>query len=206
MKIAFVHGFILALGLILPLGVQNLFVLQQGMQQPRFRRTLPAVMTAASCDTLLIAGAVSGVSLLLLELQWLQVALLFLGSVFLFYLGWKNWQGAGNTAAAVIQTEPLTSRQQILFAVSVSLLNPYAFLDILGVIGTSSLQYAGPEKLAFTFAAVLVSWLWFTTLSLLGGVFDHLPARWQQPRQLQRLSAVFIWGSAVYLLYQGCGL
>ena len=68
MKIAFVHGFILALGLILPLGVQNLFVLQQGMQQLRFRRTLPAVMTAASCDTLLIAGAVSGVSLLLLEL------------------------------------------------------------------------------------------------------------------------------------------
>ena len=79
MKIAFVHGFILALGLILPLGVQNLFVLQQGMQQLRFRRTLPAVMTAASCDTLLIAGAVSGVSLLLLELQWLQGALLFLG-------------------------------------------------------------------------------------------------------------------------------
>ena len=206
MKIAFVHGFILALGLILPLGVQNLFVLQQGMQQPRFRRTLPAVMTAASCDTLLIAGAVSGVSLLLLELQWLQVALLFLGSAFLFYLGWKNWQGAGNTAAAVIRTEPLSSRQQILFAVSVSLLNPYAFLDILGVIGTSSLQYAGSEKLAFTFAAVLVSWLWFTTLSLLGGVFDHLPACWQQPRQLQRLSAAFIWGSAVYLLYQGCGL
>ena len=205
MEIAFIHGFILALGLILPLGVQNLFVLQQGMQQPGFRKTLPAVMTAASCDTLLIAGAVSGVSMLLLEMQWLQTSLLLFGGVFLCYMGWKNWHEAGKTAADVIRTEQLTARQQILFAVSVSLLNPYAFLDILGVIGTSSLQYGGIEKMAFTVATVLVSWLWFTALSLLGGVFDRLPEHWRQPRLGQRLSAVFIWGSAVYLLYQGCG-
>ena len=36
MSRAFFHGFILALGLILPLGVQNLFVLQQGMLHQAF--------------------------------------------------------------------------------------------------------------------------------------------------------------------------
>lgn len=205
MEIAFIHGFILALGLILPLGVQNLFVLQQGMQQTGFRKTLPAVMTAASCDTLLIAGAVSGMSMLLLERQWLQTSLLLLGSVFLFYMGWKNWQSARSMATELPKIDPLNSRQQIVFAVSVSLLNPYAFLDILGVIGTSSLQYGNTEKLVFSSAAILVSWLWFTVLSLLGGMFERLPERWQQPCRIQRLSAVFIWGSAVYLLYQGCG-
>jgi L-lysine exporter family protein LysE/ArgO len=59
---AFIHGFILALGLILPLGAQNVFVFQQGAAQPRFLRALPAALTAAVCDTALILLAVLGVS------------------------------------------------------------------------------------------------------------------------------------------------
>jgi L-lysine exporter family protein LysE/ArgO len=59
---AFTHGFILALGLILPLGAQNVFVFQQGATQHRFFQALPAVITAAVCDTALIILAVLGVS------------------------------------------------------------------------------------------------------------------------------------------------
>ena len=65
MVMAFLHGFILALGLILPLGVQNLFVLQQGILQPRLWKTVPAVVTAALCDTVLISCSVGGVAWLL---------------------------------------------------------------------------------------------------------------------------------------------
>ncbi len=56
----YLHAFILALGLILPLGVQNLFVFNQGVTQPALWRALPAVITAAICDTLLILLAVQG--------------------------------------------------------------------------------------------------------------------------------------------------
>ena len=59
-----------------------------------------------------------------------------------------------------------------------------------------------PEKLAFTVATVLVSWLWFTLLSLVGHGLDFLPAALQRPGSLQRFSALFMWGSAVYLLSQ----
>ena len=45
------HGFILALGLILPLGVQNVFVFNQGAVQSRFVKALPAIITASLCDT-----------------------------------------------------------------------------------------------------------------------------------------------------------
>ena len=196
------HGFILALGLILPLGVQNLFVLQQGMLQPDFWRTLPAIITAAACDTVLINAAVSGVSLLFVGQPEARVTLLVAGGMFLLYMGWKNWRrpaaAAKNSPAAL-----LTARQQIVFAMSVSILNPYAFLDTVGVIGTSSLQYTGLEKTAFTAAAVLVSWCWFTGLSLAGQVLGRLPDVMGNPLYITRFSAVFIWGSAVYLLLQG---
>jgi len=202
MEKAFLHGFLLALGLILPLGVQNLFILQQGMLQPDFWRTLPAIITAAACDTVLINVAVSGVSLLFVAQPEARVTLLVAGGMFLLYMGWKNWRrpaaAAKNSPAAL-----LTARQQIVFAMSVSILNPYAFLDTVGVIGASSLQYTGLEKTAFTAAAVLVSWCWFTGLSLAGQVLGRLPDVMRNPLYINRFSAVFIWGSAVYLLLQG---
>jgi L-lysine exporter family protein LysE/ArgO len=42
--LAFIHGFVLALGLILPLGVQNVFIFNQGAVQPRFYKALPAIL------------------------------------------------------------------------------------------------------------------------------------------------------------------
>ena len=72
MVAAVLHGIILALGLIIPLGVQNVFVFNQGALQPTYIKALPVVITAAICDTILIVSAVSGVSLLVLTFGWLE--------------------------------------------------------------------------------------------------------------------------------------
>ena len=69
---AILHGIIFAFGLIVPLGVQNVFVFNQGALQPTFVRALPVVVTAGICDTILIVAAVSGVSLLVLTFAWLE--------------------------------------------------------------------------------------------------------------------------------------
>ena len=202
MYTAFIHGFILALGLILPLGVQNLFVLQQGMLQPRLWQAAPAVVTAALCDTLLIMGAVGGASLVLMEMPYIRFCLVIPGSLFLFYMGWQNWHNTLTVAAEKTRAAALPASRQILFAMSVSFLNPYAFMDIIGVIGTSSLQYSGTEKLMFTGATILVSWCWFTLLSILGHLMELLPVSLYRPDILQRFSAFFMCGSGIYMLFQ----
>lgn len=86
MSIAIIHGIVLAFGLILPLGAQNVFVFQQGALQPRLYRVLPVVITAALCDTLLITLAVIGVSVVVLTIPILQMGLLSLD--FSFYFIW----------------------------------------------------------------------------------------------------------------------
>lgn len=53
-----VHGVLLALGLILPLGAQNVFVFNQGANQKKFTKALPVIITAGLCDTFLITIAV----------------------------------------------------------------------------------------------------------------------------------------------------
>lgn len=202
MEKAFIHGFVLAAGLIFPLGVQNLFVLQQGIVQTSFWRVLPAIITAASCDTILILLAVSSISLFMLQFVFLRTLLLSAGIVFLLYMGWVNW----NSQPEADREKPqeggrLTVRQQVLFAVSVSLLNPYALLDIIGVIGTSSLQYTGQEKLIFTLATISVSWFWFTLLGSLGRFFTSLQRDAAKRQCINRFSALFIWGTAIYLTF-----
>ncbi|MGV7115360.1 LysE/ArgO family amino acid transporter [Paenibacillus kyungheensis] len=194
------HAFLLALGLILPLGVQNIFIFQQGIVQRPLWRTLPVVITAGICDTLLISLAVGGVSLVVLGLPWIKHVLMIGGIVFLLYMGYITWKSSIRSEQGSIQ--PLSIRKQIVFALSVSLLNPHALLDTIGVIGISSLPYEGVDKFIFTFTCIIVSWVWFACLAVSGhwvGRFDS-SGRWLNV--LNKCSALMIWGIALFLLYR----
>jgi len=195
---AFVHGIILAFGLIIPLGPQNTFIFNQGAVQSRYVRALPAVVTAALCDTALILLAVLGVSVLVLGLPVVRTLLLGAGTLFLLYMGWVIWHARpaasaedGPTAAGI--------RRQIIFAASVSLLNPHAILDTVAVIGTSSLSYTGESRAAFTAAAILVSWIWFFSLATAGRMVGRLDRSGRLLTAVNRVSAVIMWGAAVYI-------
>ncbi|AVM25024.1 LysE/ArgO family amino acid transporter [Bacillus pumilus] len=201
MFIAIIHGIVLAFGLILPLGAQNVFVFQQGALQPRLYQALPVVITAALCDTFLIALAVIGVSVVVFTIPVLQMCLYLIGFCFLVYMGWSVWNTSSSTDAKEKQ-EFMPARKQILFACSVSLLNPHAILDTIGVIGTNSLQYSGTEKLAFTLACIIVSWLWFIGLALLGKMLGKLDTNGKWMNRINKASAVMIWLVALYIAYQ----
>lgn len=193
---AFLHGIILAFGLILPLGVQNVFVFSQGATQPNIFKALPASVTAAICDTMLILLAVFGLSLIVLQFEWLRITLMMVGIVFLLYMGYSIWRSNPSSAT---NSEALPVKKQIFFALSVSLLNPHAILDTIGVIGTSALKYSGTEQMIFTIACVLISWLWFFGLTLTGASFKKLDRSGKLMRLFNKCSAIFIWATACYL-------
>lgn len=201
MAAAFIHGFLLAFSLILPLGVQNVFVFNQGALQKRFIHALPVIITASLCDTLLISLAVLGVSLVLLSSFWAKTVILSAGILFLLYMGWSTWNSdpVGNPSQEMDRN--FTTRKQIAFAASVSLLNPHAIMDTVGVIGTGSLAYSGMEKLVFALAAILVSWIWFTGLAAAGRMTGRLDQSGLLIRSLNKISALMIWGAAVYLVF-----
>lgn len=199
---AMLHGFILALGLILPLGVQNVFIFNQGATQRNFFLALPAILTAAICDTVLILFAVFGVSLIILTFGWLQIILFSVGFMFLIYMGWSIWKSKPSTSTSNSNQQALSSKKQILFAASVSLLNPHAILDIFGVIGTSSITYQGTEKILFTFSCLLVSWLWFFGLGLAGQWVGQRDPSGKLLLIFNKISALIIWGAGGYIGWQ----
>lgn len=197
---AAVHGFILALGLIFPLGVQNVFVFNQGALHKRYRKALPVVLTASVCDTLLILLAVLGVSVIVMHSFWIKTVLLVGGVCFLIFMGWTTWNSKPDANNGEVTRQSFMAGKQIAFAASVSLLNPHAILDTVGVIGTSSLQYAGNAKLVYTLACIVVSWLWFFGLAMAGRLTGDLDKSGRFLHALNKFSALVMWGAAVYIV------
>ncbi|WP_445491672.1 LysE/ArgO family amino acid transporter [Niallia sp. 03133] len=192
------HAFILALGLILPLGVQNLFVFNQGAAQHRFRQALPAVITASICDTILIGLAVLGVSVFLLKIVWIKTIFLLAGVCFLLYMGYVMWKS--KPAVSEDEERIFSPKKQIVFAMSVSLLNPHAIMDTVGVIGTSSMLYSDMEKYVFTAVCMVVSWIWFTALAIIGKITGMADKSGRLLGMLNKLSAFVMWGMAILML------
>lgn len=191
-----VHGIILAFGLILPLGVQNIFIFTQGATQPTLLHALPATITAAICDTVLILLAIFGLSLLMMEMEWLRQTLMIAGIVFLLYMSVAIWR---TEPSNLQEGSALPIKKQILFAISVSFLNPSALVDIVGVIGTSALKYSGTELILFTVACIVVSWLWFFALMFVGSRAKFLKNQQLVMNLLNKCSAIFIGCMAIYL-------
>lgn len=193
-----IHGFILALGLILPLGPQNAFVLTQGAQQAKYYKVLPVVIAASLSDTLLILLAVFGVSTILMHHDWMKYSLLVFGVIFIVYVGITSWSTSFCIDEAECQELWPISRQ-LTYTFSVSLINPYAYLDTIAVIGTSSLTYDGLARTVFVTSCIVVSWLWFFALSLAGRYIRQYE---NITKYAGRVTAIIMWSSAIYLIYR----
>ena len=82
----------------------------------------------------------------------LQLFIYIIGFLFLMYMAWSLWT---EKPSNIEEIEPMPAKKQILFALSVSLLNPHAIMDTVGVIGTSASVYDGYDKVVFSLATIL---------------------------------------------------
>lgn len=184
-----IHGFLLALGLILPLGAQNVFVFNQGANHKNVIGALPVIITAGLCDTFLIVLAILGVSLILMSLPILQMVIYIIGLIFLIYMAWSLWNEKPNNLK---NYDSMSAKKQIGFALSVSLLNPHAIMDTIGVIGTSASVYTGTDKLLFSISTIVVSWLWFILLAILGKLLGSVDKTGKYIILLNKFSSVIV--------------
>lgn len=186
---AIIHGILLAFGLILPLGAQNVIVFNQGANHKSLKKALPVIITASLCDTLLILLAVFGVTLFLNTFPTLKLIIYSIGLLFLLYMAYSIWN---EKPANQDKSEPMSAKKQIGFAMSVSLLNPHAIMDTIGVIGTSATTYAGHNRIAFTLACIVLSWLWFLSLASIGKIIGYINKQGNIIVILNKVSAIII--------------
>jgi L-lysine exporter family protein LysE/ArgO len=160
---SYLNGLLVAAGLIIAIGAQNVFVLAQSLRREHH---LPVAALCVLCDALLVAAGVFGLAALLAQNPLLLGIARWGGTAFLLWYGAKALLRAIKPQA-LEQGEsegPRSRRAVLLAALAVTLLNPHVYLDTVLLIGSLGAQQ--PEPGAYTLGAASASLLWFFSLAL----------------------------------------
>jgi L-lysine exporter family protein LysE/ArgO len=196
---AAVTGFFTAFSLILAIGAQNAFVLQQGLRR---QHVFALCLLCAVSDALLITAGVAGFGWLVTLNPQFPSLMAAAGAAFLVVYGGLRFRAAwrGSKEASVTNVSKGLGAV-LLTGFALTWLNPHVYLDTLGLIGAVSTRFEVPgEKLAFAIAAVFASFVFFFSLGygarLLAPVMQT-PAAW---RVFDTVIGVTMWVIAAGLL------
>ena len=202
MLTTFFQGFLLSAAMILPIGAQNAFILQQGSKK---QYHLISAFLCALSDVILITGGVFGGSALLSQSAYLLLLITWGGVAFLLWYGWNAFKTAFTKEIALSQHEnQVKSRWRVIVTlVAVTWLNPHVYLDTFVVLGSIGGQLTAELRPWFTFGALFASISWFFALSLLAAWFSPILSQVTAQRIINLFVGCVMWFIALQLAAQG---
>ncbi|MEV6902992.1 LysE family transporter [Amycolatopsis sp. NPDC051372] len=176
---ALAAGFGTGLSLIVAIGAQNTFVLQQGLRGGAVKRL---IVVCALSDVVLIAVGVSGIGAVLQRWPAAITAIGVVGGAFLVTYGFLAARRAMKPGTLTTSAlEPVSPQRTVLTGLALTWLNPHVYLDTVLLLGSVAAGQGGGRSV-FGVGAALASAVWFSALGLgarrLAGVFAR-PAAWR---------------------------
>ncbi|TNV20913.1 arginine exporter ArgO [Buttiauxella sp. B2] len=196
------QGLTLGAALILPLGPQNAFVMNQGIRR---QYHLMIASLCALSDLLLICGGIFGGSALLMQSPWLLAIVTWGGVAFLLWYGWGALRTAMSSSVELASAEVMKQgRWKIIATVlAVTWLNPHVYLDTFVVLGSLGGQLADEPKRWFALGTASASILWFYGLALLAAWLAPRLRTAKAQRIINGVVGVVMWFIALQLAADG---
>lgn len=187
--------------MIVAIGAQNAYVLEQGLKRSHVFIT---AFFCTLCDILLILVGVSGMGALVTQIPMLATVTSLGGAIFLLAYGVRAFSAASRPSAlrSSNRADTLDPRAAIIATLAVSLLNPHVYLDTVVLLGSIGAAQPKDERAWFALGAILASLTWFFGLAY-GAA--RLTPLFQNPRAWQVLDfaiALIMWTIAASLLFR----
>ncbi|WP_299266416.1 LysE/ArgO family amino acid transporter [uncultured Psychrosphaera sp.] len=162
---ALLKGLILGAGMIIPIGAQNSFILNQGIKR---NHHILAATICIICDVLLISIGIFGGGKLISSNELLMLFITIGGILFLLIYGGMSFRSAlRNQYHRVESVDKRPSRKMIIVTTfAVTLLNPHVYLDTIIILGSVGGTFEGEDRVAFAVGTILASVLWFYALAI----------------------------------------
>ncbi|GHB72749.1 amino acid transporter [Psychrosphaera saromensis] len=162
---ALLKGLILGAGMIIPIGAQNSFILNQGIKR---NHHILAATICIICDVLLISIGILGGGKLISSNELLMLFITIGGILFLLIYGGMSLRSAfRNQYHSVKASDKRPNRKMIIATTfAVTLLNPHVYLDTIIILGSVGGTFEGDDRVAFALGTILASVLWFYALAI----------------------------------------
>ena len=160
------QGFGLGASMIIPIGAQNAYVLNQGIKR---NHHLTTATICSLLDTLFISLGIFGGGAILSQNEVLLTSVTLGGIAFLTVYGLLSLRSAFKAPSDKESKGEVLARGKrtvILGALAVTVLNPHLYLDTVVILGSIGGQFEGNDRLAFALGTILASFVWFYSLSL----------------------------------------
>ncbi|TCL04597.1 LysE family transporter [Sodalis ligni] len=196
------QGFALGMATIVPLGPQNVLVMNQGIR--RQYHLLIASLCLLS-DMVLISAGVFGGSALLSRSPVLLQAVTLAGVAFLSWYGfnavrhaWRGDEAMADRAGML----PASRGRVVMTMLAVTWLNPHVYLDTLVVLGSLGGQLDPLARRFFAAGSIGASVVWFYGLALLSARLSPWLNRPPVQRGIQLFVGMVMWMVALKLARQ----
>lgn len=160
------EGFLLGLAYASPIGVQNVFVISNALQNGLSKSLITSVIVAIM-DISLAVACILGVGNILKEHIMLQFFVTLFGSIYLLKVAWqlmREIQTTEDVKATEVKEFNIWKISQRAFFLT--WLNPHALLDGSAILGSYAGGLVESKRTVFGIGVASASLSWFIALSL----------------------------------------
>ena len=166
---AYLQGLVIGLAYVAPIGMQNLFVINSALAQPRRRALLTAAIVTLF-DVSLAFACYYGIGALVERFVWLQLVILLAGSGIVICIGIGLLREKPSLNRAVDVNVPISEIAAKAFVVT--WINPQALIDGTMLFGSFRINNPGMAGTQLILGSATASFLWFFGVTVLISCFS----------------------------------
>ena len=198
MLASYFTGLTLMATLIMPIGMQNAFVLNQGVRK-QYHLSVAAFCSLS--DAFFMSIGVWGGAQLFSAYPILLYGISILGAGFMLTYGWQCLLRAKKGSSGIDNSKKMKNLKMIMLTCAAfTFLNPHVYIDTIVILGGFAANLSHEEKPMFVIGGISASFLWFFSLALLGQKLAPILAKPLAQRILDTVIGVMMWTLALYLL------
>ena len=155
----FIQGFIIGSSLIIAIGPQNLYVINQGLKK---NYILIVVLLCSLSDSLLIVCGIYLSNSLLNLNESLIITIKLMGGIWLILYGLNKIKNSNSHNIENKEFKELSLNKVVFTTLAITYANPHVYLDTVVLLGSISVNF--DNKFYFGLGAIVASFVFFFTL------------------------------------------
>tara|TARA_Y100000588_G_scaffold126544_1_gene138724 strand:- start:1268 stop:1867 length:600 start_codon:yes stop_codon:yes gene_type:complete len=155
----FIQGFIIGSSLIIAIGPQNLYVINQGLKK---NYILIVVLLCSLSDSLLIVCGIYLSNSLLNLNESLIITMKLIGGIWLILYGINKIKNSNSHNIENKEFKELSLNKVVFTTLAITYANPHVYLDTVVLLGSISVNF--DNKFYFGLGAIVASFVFFFTL------------------------------------------